>query len=60
MELTQIAGGDCGRDDCPIIFKTGRGTIVVQGDIVDKKTAAGEGIVEIPMEVFREAIRALG
>jgi len=60
MELTQIASGDCRGDDCPTIFKTDRGTIVVQGDIVNKKTPAGEGVVEIPMEVFREAIRALG
>jgi len=60
MELTQIAGGDCGREDCPTIFKTDRGTIVVQGDIVNKKTAAGEAVIEIPMDIFREAIRALG
>lgn len=43
MKLTQIAGGDCGRDDCPTIF-----------------TTAGEAVVEIPLAVFQEAIRAPG
>lgn len=60
MELTQIAGGNCGRDDCPTIFTTSKGTIVVQGYIVHKETRAGEGVVEIPVAVFQEAVRALG
>ncbi|MGH3824289.1 MAG: hypothetical protein ACRDRA_15885 [Pseudonocardiaceae bacterium] len=60
MELTQIAGGDCGRDDCPTIFMTDKSTIAVQGYIVHKKTAAGEAVVQIPIAVFLEAARALG
>jgi hypothetical protein len=32
----------------------------VQGDFVDKETPKGEGIVEIPMDVLKEAVRALG
>lgn len=60
MELTQIAGGDCGRDDCPTIFTTGNDTIAVQGYVVDRETPAGEAVVEIPIAVFREAVRALG
>ncbi|MDQ3221934.1 MAG: hypothetical protein M3Q75_00410 [Gemmatimonadota bacterium] len=60
MELTQVAGGDCGRDDCPAIFTTDRGTIVVQGPIVAKEAPVGEAAVEIPVDVFREAVRALG
>jgi hypothetical protein len=60
MELTQIAGGDCGRDDCPAIFTTGNDTIAVQGYVVDRKTPAGEAVVEIPIAVFQEAVRALG
>lgn len=59
MELRRIAGGDCGRDDCPTIFATGDGTIVVQGPIVDKEAPAGEAVVEIPVAVFREAARAV-
>lgn len=60
MELTQVAGGNCGRDDCPTVFTTDKGTIAIQGDVVNKKTPAGEAVVEIPAEVFREAVRALG
>jgi len=60
MELRLVAGGDCGRDDCPTIFVTDRGTIAVLGYLVDKETPAGEAVVEIPMDVLREAVRALG
>lgn len=60
MELTQIAGGDCGSDDCPIIFTTDNGTIAVQGYVVRKETPTGEAVVEIPIAVFWEAARALG
>jgi hypothetical protein len=60
MELTQIAGGDCGRDDCPTIFTTDRGTLVVQGYIVNRTTPDGEAVVEIPLSVFEDAARALG
>lgn len=58
MELTQIAGGDCGRDDCPTVFTTDNDTIAVQGYLMHKETPAGEAVVEIT--VFREAARALG
>lgn len=58
MELTQIAGGDCGRDDCPAIFTTDRETIAVQGYIVHKEAPPGEAVVEIPITVF-QAVRAL-
>ena len=59
MGLTRIAGGDCGRDDCPAIFATDNGTIAVQGYILRRNTPAGEAIVEIPISVFEEAARAL-
>jgi len=60
MILIQIAGGDCGRDDCPTIFTTDRGTIAVQGNVVDKATPDGESVVEIPLAVLQDAARALG
>lgn len=60
MELTEIAGGNCGRDDCPKVFTTDRGSIAVQGYTVDMHAAQGESVVEIPTEVLREAVRALG
>ena len=60
MKLTIIAGGNCGRDDCPAVFMTDRGTLAVQGYIMDMKVPQGESVVEIPAEVLREAVRALG
>jgi hypothetical protein len=58
--LTRIAGGDCGRDDCPAVFTTDRGTVAVQGYDIDKSTPAGESVVEIPVDVLKEAVSALG
>ncbi len=60
MELTRIAGGACGRDDCPTVFTTDRGTVAIQGYTLDKQTPDGESVVEIPTNVLREAVRALG
>ena len=58
--LTRIAGGDCGRDDCPAVFATDRGTVAIQGTDIDRKTPAGESVVEIPLDVLKEAVSALG
>ena len=60
MELIRISGGNCGRDDCPTIFTTDRGTLAVQGYVVDKPVPDGEAVVEIPLAVFQDAVRALG
>jgi hypothetical protein len=59
-QLTPIAGGDCGRNDCATIFTTDRGTLAVQGNKIDHEAPTGESIVEIPMALLKEAIRALG
>ncbi len=59
-QLTLIAGGNCGRDDCPAVFTTDRGTLAVQGYDVERETPAGESVVEIPETVLEEAVRALG
>jgi hypothetical protein len=58
--LTRIAGGDCGRDDCPAVFTTDRGTVAIQGYAIDRTTPAGESIVEVPLDVLKEAVSALG
>lgn len=60
MNFVRIAGGDCGRDDCPTVFTTDRGTIAVQGYVIDKRTPDGEAVVEIPLTVLQDAARALG
>jgi hypothetical protein len=63
-ELTRLTGngdGECGEDDCPNVYRTRRGTFVVQGDVSAVFTPPrGEGLVEIPESVLREAFRALG
>jgi hypothetical protein len=58
-KLTRIAG-NCGRDDCPTIFTTDRDTVAVQGYTLNHSTPPGESVVEIPLNVLREAFRALG
>jgi len=68
MELTLIAStcsnGDdddppCGSGDCPTVYTTETGSIVVQGYLVDREVPEGEGSVEIPAEILLEAARAL-
>jgi hypothetical protein len=65
MELTRIAGGPCRADDdpecstgdCPTVYTTDRGTVAVQGLILDEPVGEGESMVEIPLEMLREAAR---
>ncbi|MFG3409118.1 hypothetical protein [Streptomyces sp. NPDC048142] len=64
-ELTRLTGNvggpNCDDDDCPNLYKTASGSIVVQGDVSDAfQPPTGEGLVEIPESVLREAFRALG
>ncbi|MFD5187308.1 hypothetical protein ACFWMU_03980 [Streptomyces sp. NPDC058357] len=65
-ELTRLTGtgtgnGECNKNDCPNVYRTARGSIVVQGDVSDAfAPPTGEGLVEIPESVLREAVRALG
>lgn len=64
MALTRLAG-DCpdGRT-CPTVFKTDRGTIVVQGyklaadDLAQIVLPDGETAVEISITLLEEAVRA--
>lgn len=63
-ELTRLTGNGndtCGEDDCPNVYRTASGSIVVQGDVSDAFTPPQrEGLVEIPESVLRGAVRALG
>lgn len=63
-ELTRLTGngnGECGEKDCPNVYRTATGSFIVQGDLSEAFQAPqGEGLVEIPEAVLREAIRALG
>ncbi|WP_328720860.1 hypothetical protein OHT52_16205 [Streptomyces sp. NBC_00247] len=62
--LTRLTGngnGECGQGDCPHVYLTESGSFIVQGDISHAFTPPdGEGLVEIPEAILKEAIRALG
>ena len=52
-----IAGG-CVDTSCPTIYATERGTVVVQGQLVNDKGVTlgdGEALVEIPAELLKQA-----
>ena len=65
-ELTRLTGngngnGECNQNDCPNVYRTASGSIIVQGDLSEAfKPPQGEALVEIPESVLREAVRALG
>ncbi|MFD5320387.1 hypothetical protein [Streptomyces sp. NPDC127098] len=59
--LTGVGDGECGEGDCPNVYLTNRRSFVVQGNQFHGfRVPEGEGLVEIPEEVLREAFRALG
>ena len=58
MKLTRIKGA-CRDDTCPTLYATDRGTLVVQGYVVndsDVTLAEGEALVEVPAELLREVL----
>jgi hypothetical protein len=61
MKLRRIAG-TCVDDDCPTVYLSDRGTVVVQGYKVSEgvKLADDEEAVEIPVDLLRRAIQGLG
>ncbi|MEE1804166.1 hypothetical protein PUR57_36760 [Streptomyces sp. JV176] len=62
--LTRLTGdgnGECRQNDCPNIYRSPHGSFIVQGSLSDAFTPPdGEALVEIPEEILREAVRALG
>jgi hypothetical protein len=53
----------CGGGTCPTVYRTDRGTLVVQGytvsaENVDIDLPAGEQLVEIPAELLAAAVQA--
>ena len=53
----------CGGGSCPTVYRTDRGTLVVQGytliaDNVDIDLPPGEQLVEIPAELLAAAMQA--
>jgi hypothetical protein len=64
MQLTKIAGTGCQGTTCPTIYRTDRGSFVVQGIIVATAEGltlpAGESAVEVPATLVDELVHALG
>jgi hypothetical protein len=63
VKLTKISG-NCASDDCPAIYVTEAGTVIVQGTLMAGEygvsLAAGEALVEVPRSIFMEAVNAAG
>jgi len=62
MRLTPLTES-CGANSCPQVYSTDRGTVVVQGALLDAAalgvaTDEGEVLVEIPGELFQAAAAA--
>jgi hypothetical protein len=63
LELTRLAG-DCDMGDCPAGYLSNRNTVVFQGpavaDAEGLRLGAGEQAVELPVDIVKETVRALG
>ncbi|KPI18048.1 hypothetical protein OK074_7995 [Actinobacteria bacterium OK074] len=59
MKLTRLVG-ECDEGECPTLYATDRGTLVVQGDLLTehgREIPVHEALVEIPVELIRKAVR---
>ncbi|MET9733037.1 hypothetical protein ABZZ79_21040 [Streptomyces sp. NPDC006458] len=59
MKVTKLVS-TCDIKDCPTIYATDRGTLLVQGETPADhglQIPANETLVEIPMELIQKAIR---
>jgi hypothetical protein len=60
----QAVANKCTSGQCPTVYTTGAGTVVVQGFAVSSDRAGidlpeGEMLVEIPLDLLAEAVRNL-
>jgi hypothetical protein len=54
----------CGAGSCPTVYRTNRGTLVIQGYVVTGSDVglnlpAGENLVEVPAALLTEAARTV-
>lgn len=63
LKLTRLNTG-CENGNCPTVYLSDHGTVVVQGDHVSDADGltlgAGEQAVEVSVQLLREALNALG
>ncbi|WP_245908379.1 hypothetical protein [Pseudosporangium ferrugineum] len=60
----QVIAASCNHGTCPTVYRSDRGTVVVQGYAVSAQAAgvdlpAGELLVEIPVDLLQEAARSV-
>jgi hypothetical protein len=66
MKLTKLSDGDgpgaCSGKHCPAVYRTDRGSLVVQGyrvaDAVSIDIPDNETIVEIPSDLIKKLVKA--
>jgi hypothetical protein len=65
MKIVRRLAGDCKGGDCPTVYATDRGTLVVQGYVLDTDAVrqltlpSGEGAVEVPAQLLLEVARQM-
>lgn len=62
MKLTKLSHGECNGENCPAVYRTDRGSLVVQGhrvaDPVNINIPDNETIVEISSDLLKKLIEA--
>ncbi|HET8657656.1 MAG TPA: hypothetical protein VFM55_01505 [Micromonosporaceae bacterium] len=64
VTLELVAGIPCGAGECPTVYRTDRGTLVVQGYTFQPAHAGidlppGEQMVEVPFELLADCVQAV-
>jgi|BarGraNGADG00312_1021997.scaffolds.fasta_scaffold00306_4 hypothetical protein len=62
MELRKLGPDDCNGKSCPAVYRTDRGSLVVQGsrvaDAVSIDVPDSETLVEIPSDLLKKLVEA--
>jgi hypothetical protein len=64
VKVRKLTGADCSDTNCPAVFETEHGTVIVQGMHLLKAVAnihvgPGEALIEIPRAIFISALQAI-